>query len=402
LFRKIRKLIPNSLVNTVYHLPKAALANIFYGFPSKRLKIIGVTGTDGKTTTSTLIYEILKKAGQKAALITTVKARIGNFDISTGLHVTSPNPWKLQQLLKLAKTKGIEYLVLEVTSHGLDQYRLFGINFYISVITNITDEHLDYHKTYSRYFQAKAKMFSKPQYAVLNKEDENSFNKLKLQTSGKVVSYGLADADYTPKNFEFKTKLLGNFNKLNCLAAISTAKTVGIKDSNIKKALAEFTGVKGRMEKINLGQDFKVFIDFAHTPNALKNALQTLNSLPHNKITAVFGCAGLRDFKKRPKMGKISCRLADKVILTAEDPRTEDLQKIMAEIKKGCQHKEKISRVADRAEAINKAVMEARNNDIIGVFGKGHEQSMCFGKKEQKWSDHEVVIQALKQRLKKD
>lgn len=396
----LRQIIPNQIVNLFFHLPSAILAVLYYRYPARKLIVIGVTGTDGKTTTATLIYEILTKAGFKTALISTVSAKIGNLKLPTGLHVTSPNPWELQRLLRLIVNKGFQYVVIEATSHGLIQHRLLGCNFYIGVITNVTWEHLDYHKTWENYLQAKAKLFKSTKFSILNKDDI-SFKKLKKMAGGKIITYGLKQADYDLKNFPFKTKLLGDFNLLNCLAAIAVAKVLKIKDEIIRKAIADFKGVTGRMEEIEMGQNFRVFIDFAHTPNGLENALETLRKLSSKRLIAVFGCAGLRDKKKRPMMGEIACRLADFVVLTAEDPRTEDVNQIISQIISGCKEKTEVYKKPDRQEAINFAICKlAKKGDVIGIFGKGHEQSMCFGKKEYPWSDHQAVKKALKRRLK--
>ncbi|PIS09156.1 UDP-N-acetylmuramoyl-L-alanyl-D-glutamate--2,6-diaminopimelate ligase [Candidatus Beckwithbacteria bacterium CG10_big_fil_rev_8_21_14_0_10_34_10] len=396
----LKNLISQKVINTFYHLPMAFLAALYYRFPGKKLKIIGVTGTDGKTTTSTLIYEILKKANYKTALITTVSAKIGDQNLSTGLHVTSPDPWKLQKILKLILNKGYEYLVLEVTSHGLDQYRFLGIDFKISVLTNVSHEHLDYHKTKENYLKAKAKLFKKSGFSVLNIDDQ-SFEDFKSQSLGRIISYGLKKGDYNLLNYQFKTNLKGNFNLANCLAAISVGKILKIPNKNILRAVSNFKGVEGRMEEIYLGQNFKVMVDFAHTPNALENVLKTLRIDKKGRLIAVFGSAGLRDREKRPMMGKIACNLADKVVLTAEDPRTESLDKIIKEISSGCQDKNKLIIEKDRQKAINLAIKMAGRKDLVGIFGKGHEESMCFGTKEIPWSDKKAVTKALKERLKK-
>ncbi len=382
-----RNLVPQRLINVGKHLPYAILATIFYRYPARKLVVIGVTGTDGKTTTSTLIYEILKKAGYKVALISTVSAKIGDKELETGLHVTTPSSWELQRLLREIVDKGFTHLVLEATSHGFDQYRLWGCNFSIGVVTNVTHEHLDYHKSYKHYLESKGKLFSVTAISILNKDDQ-SFDYLKKITTGKVITYGMDNADVTPQNFSFKTKLIGEHNISNCLAAIAAGSVLNIKDQTIRQAIANFGGIKGRMEEISLGQKFRVFIDFAHTPNGLKNALMALKKLPNKKLIAVFGCAGLRDKEKRPMMGKIACQLADIVVLTAEDPRTEEVTKIIDQIANGCLNKKKIIREPDRQKAINLAVQElAHPEDIIGIFGKGHEQSMCYGTTEYPWSD---------------
>ncbi len=391
--RTLRNYLPHWLVNYFFHLPLAFLAVIFHGYPGRKIKIIGVTGTDGKTTTATLIYEILKTAKKRVALISTVCAKIGSKNIDTGFHVTTPNPWQLQKLLKLAVKEKIEYLVLEATSQGLAQFRLFGCNFKVGVITNLTHEHLDYHQTMEAYLKAKAKLFKNTELNILNREDQSYkflFNLIKKKTNRKIITYGLKEGDFTPKKFTFRTKLAGKFNLYNCLAAVAVAKSLGIANFRINKTLAHFKGVKGRMEVV-CNQPYKIIVDFAHTPNALQQALKTLKEMPHRQLIAVFGAAGLRDRTKRPTMGKIAGLFADKIILTAEDPRTESVNKIIEEIAAGCPDKSKIIKEPDRKKAINRAILLAKPGDIIGIFGKGHEQSMCFGNREYPWSDQEVV-----------
>ncbi|HUW21992.1 MAG TPA: UDP-N-acetylmuramoyl-L-alanyl-D-glutamate--2,6-diaminopimelate ligase [Candidatus Bathyarchaeia archaeon] len=418
----LRLLFPDWLVNLFWHGPKAIAANLYFRFPSRKLYIIGVTGTDGKTTTSTLIYKILLHAGKKAALISTVCAKIGQEKIPIGLHVTSPQPFFLQRLLRNIADQKIKYLVLECTSHGLAQNRFLGIRFEMAVITNVTSEHLDYHGTYSKYLEVKGKLFKKTKVVVLNRDDR-SFSYLNTARSrnSRLVTYAVKKkAEFTPNTYRFKTPLIGEYNRYNCLAAIAVAKTLEIDDKTIRKSLAAFTGVTGRMEIIDLGQDFQVFVDFAHTPNGLQQALTALKEKSNERrIIAVFGCAGLRDFYKRPLMGEIAARIADVVILTAEDPRTEDVEKIIDQIAQGCLkghltyqsptgiNESQISklkgvyfRISDRREAIRFAINKlACKNDIVAFFGKGHEASLCYGRIEKPWSEHEEIKTALRERL---
>lgn len=407
--KRIKKIIPQKLINYFYHLPLAIFASLFYGFPGRRLKVIGVTGTDGKTTTVNLIYHILKIGLKKVCMVSTVGAKIGDEHIDTGFHVTTPNPFFLQNFLKKVSSKNFEYVVLEVTSHGLDQFRLWGIPFEIGVLTNITHEHLDYHKTYENYVATKAKLLKAARIAIINRDD-GSYNLIKLNLRNqkpKVITYGIKnDADFTPKNFKFETILPGEYNIYNCLAAIATASRIGVTNEVIRKAVASFGGVIGRMEEIRAGQDFKVFIDFAHTPNALEQILKTFRNqkqkTKNQKLIVVFGSAGLRDIQKRPKMGEIAARLADFVVLTAEDPRTEDVKEIIKQIAEGCKKAggmegKNYFRITDRHEAINFAIQKlAKKGDIVVICGKGHERSMCWGEVEYPWSDHEEVTKALK------
>lgn len=396
-------------IKNVYHLIRAYLACLYFGFPSKKLKVIGVTGTDGKTSTSHMIYEIFKNAGKKVALISSIHAIIGAKTYDTGFHVTTPDPVALQKFLKKIVKAGSEYLILEVTSHGLDQNRVFGISFEVAVLTNITHEHLDYHKTYDNYLKAKAKLFKQAKISVLNADDD-SFGKIKKLLKGKIVSYSITkNADFTLKNMSLKLPIPGDYNLSNALAAAAATSHLGIDKNTIRKALSNFKSVKGRMEKVNLGQDFTAIVDFAHTPNGLEQALRTLRSLVSNKkssrLTSVFGAAGERDEAKRPLMGEISAKLADYTVITAEDPRTESAQEIASQIAKGCQKAGAIQNknyfiIPDREKAIDFAINNlAQKGDIVATFGKSHEKSMCYGKTEYPWDEFQAVKKALKRRL---
>ncbi len=372
-------------LKNIYHLAMAVVANLWFGFPSKKLTVIGVTGTDGKTTTVNLIYHILKTAGKQVSMISSVGAVINSKNYETGFHVTTPSSWKLQKFIK--KAEG--YLVLEVTSHALDQYRVWGIDFAIGVLTNVTNEHLDYHKTWEQYVKVKSKLLKNAKIAIVNKDD-NSYgviSNFQFPISNKLITYGL-------KNFSFKTKLMGEFNKYNILAAAAAAKTLGIKDQVIKKAIASFQLPIGRMEVVYNGA-FMVIIDFAHTPNALEQALSTVKKNVSGRLIHIFGSAGERDFQKRPEMGRVSSKYADIIILTAEDPRSESVDKIIEEIESGIK-KSGVLRVQNRQEAINTAIKMAKKGDVVLLTGKGHEQSMNYGRGEEPWSEHEAVKQALK------
>ncbi|PJA49910.1 UDP-N-acetylmuramoyl-L-alanyl-D-glutamate--2,6-diaminopimelate ligase [Candidatus Shapirobacteria bacterium CG_4_9_14_3_um_filter_39_13] len=406
---KTRALFPDLMVNQFKHLPLAILAVLWFRHPARRLKVIGVTGTDGKTTTATLIDDILVHWGKKAALISTVAAKIGQKEIDTGFHVTSPDAWKLQRLLRETVNQGFEYVVLEATSHGLVQNRFFGCHFKMGIVTNITHEHLDYHKTYADYLKAKAKLFDQVEAGVLNRDDQSfAFLKQKLKEKKiKIISYALKNkADFTPRNFPFKTPLLGDYNQYNCLAAAAATSFLGAPKNVIKEALADFPGVKGRLEEIKNRFGFRVFIDFASTANSLKNVLIALRKIvpAKGRLIAVFGSAGLRDVQKRGLMGEMAAKYADLMVLTAEDPRTEDVNQIIEQIaqgalKEGAQEGKTLFRVADRAEAIKFAIQKlAKKGDIVVTCGKGHEQSMCYGKTERPWSEHQAVQEALEGR----
>ncbi len=385
MLQKIRKLIPNFLVNTFWHLPKAILANLWFNFPSKNLTVIGITGTSGKTSTAHLIYHLLLKANFKVALISTISAKIGNQEIDIGLHVTNPDPFVLQKLLKTIKDKGYTHVVLEVTSHGLDQHRCWGINFNYGVLTNLAHEHLDYHGTLDHYHQAKLKLIKNAQTAVLNIEDKY-FQKANQVVRGKLLTYSSGQ----------------NFQKSNINASSAIAKDLNLTQKQITSAIKSFPGVPGRMEFIQ-AKPFAVVIDFAHKPDALKAALKTLKELKPKRIISVFGCAGLRDVQKRPLMGAISAKLSDITILTAEDPRTEKVSAINDQIEAGFQKAKgkKLFRQPDRQLAINKAINLAKPGDLVALFGKSHEKSMCFGTIEYPWSEHQAVKKALTLKVKK-
>ncbi len=414
---KLRKLIPQEVVNYFYHLPVAALAALWYHYPARDLVVIGITGTDGKTTTTHLVYNILKTAGLPVSMISTVKAVVGSREYDTGLHVTNPEPFLLQKLIIQAKAAGSKFLVLEMTSHGLSQFRNFGINLTMGLITNISHEHLDYHKTMRNYVLAKSRILQNVKYSILNKDDKN-FRVLKNLGSGRLVTFAIKRrADFTLKSFPFKTKLPGVYNKYNSLAAVAVSKMLGVSDEAVREGLRQFPGVSGRMEEVKLGQQFKIFIDFAHKPNALKNVLETARNQTRKRVIVVFGSAGLRDKTKRPIMGEHAGKLADISVLTAEDPRTENVNAIINQLAKGAvkagakemskytgkqtaensKQKHYFIKIPDRREAIRLTIQRlAKKGDVLLFCGKGHEKSMCFGKIEYPWNEKEEITKALK------
>lgn len=402
-----------------YHLAQALIANLLYWFPARKLKIIGVTGTDGKTTTASLIYHILQQAGFKTALITSVGAIINDKLSDIGYHVTTPGRFALQSYLRSAKKAQVEYVILEITSHALDQYRALGVPVSVGVLTNISNEHLDYHKTYEKYVLAKVKLLKKSKIVVVNKDDK-SFNLLKEHLKNKkVITYGLRkDSVVNPHNFPFNTKLIGRFNVYNALAAISTLKQLNIPDVDIREGILTFKAPTGRQE-IVYDKDFLVINDFAHTPNSFQNVLSEIKKLTKNKLIHVFGAAGKRDAYKRAEMGKISSMYSDIIILTAEDPRNELVTDISLQIMSGIKDpgfgivnyealknrevyldkKNKyIISIPDRKEAIEFAVFLAEKGDVVFLTGKGHEKSMNYGKGEEPWNDNEIALLAIKER----
>lgn len=392
-------------IKNIVHLLMAVLANLEFGFPSRGVRILAITGTDGKTTTSTLLYHILKTAGKKVALISTVAAYIGNEEIDTGFHVTNPSPFALQKLLARTVRDGMEFVVLETTSHGLDQNRNWGITPEIAAITNITREHLDYHKTYELYMQTKAKLLTRALFAVLNEDDELSFEKLQKIVKDSNVPYASARVKELPSLvMRAARKRFGEeaYNFENTAVAVKIAEKLGVDGKLIAQAVRSFPGVKGRMEIVSTDNDVQVIVDFAHTPNALLRALVTVGSRMKKekrtgRLIVVFGCAGLRDAGKRPLMGGIASEHADVAVFTAEDPRTEDIWTIISQMKSGVRSgHDKIVSSADRYEAIMFALKKlAQPGDTVLITGKGHERSMCYGTVEYDWSDQEAVQKVL-------
>lgn len=412
----------------------AGLAAAWHGYPARKLVMIGVTGTDGKTTTCSLIHHILLAAGRKAGMVTSVDAVIENEVIDTGFHVTTPGVLELQALLARMVEAGAEAAVVEATSHGLAQKRVAACDFDLAVVTNITHEHLDFHETFEAYRHAKGRLFHDLEFtppkhhrisrlAVLN-WDDTSYAYLDQVTQSAKITYGTAaeanvraaEIEAGPEGLEFRIQssdyavpvrapLIGAHNVSNCLAAFAAVvEGLGIPPQEAADALAGFPGVPGRMEEITLGQSFKVFVDFAHTPNSLARALETARGLTRGRVIAVFGSAGARDVEKRRLMPQVAARLADLTILTAEDPRSEPLDSILGEMVTAMQMASgqeggEFLQIADRGQAIRTAVLRARPDDLVIICGKGHEQSMCFGEVEYPWDDRQAARAALAERL---
>lgn len=407
------------------------LSAAYYHFPARQMMVIGVTGTDGKTTTTTLIHSILKQAtGGKTGYISTIAADLGTTTADTGLHVTTPTAPEVQMYMAQMVNAGLTHCVLEMTSHGLAQGRLAGVDIDTAVITNLTHEHLDYHGSFEAYREAKGIMFDMlstshrksdtPKLAIVNGDDPNA-DYFANKKADRVIRYGVGDQNdvravnvrYLPNGTHFTVitpddhadvtiRLLGQFNVMNALAAISATRHIATWE-HIQKGLADIHAVSGRMQRIDEGQSFTAIVDFAHTPNALKNALTTAKAmLPNGKrLIAVFGSAGLRDVEKRRMMAEVSAQIADMTILTAEDPRTESLEQILEMMAQGAIAKGGIEgktfiRVADRGEALYVACQMATKGDIVIACGKGHEQSMCFGTIEYPWDDRDAMRAALR------
>jgi len=392
-------------IKNIYHLAVAVLANLVYFFPSRGMKVIAVTGTDGKTTTVNLIYHILKSSGAKVSMISSINAVIEGKAYDTEFHRTTPTSFSLQGFFRKARNKKSEYFVLEVTSHAIDQHRIAGIPITVGVLTNVTNEHLDYHKTYDSYLKTKSKLLKKAKICIAN-SDDSSYAFLADVKSQKAqenwITYGLSESsDYNKDTFDIKqTNLLGEFNEYNVLASVAACKALGLKEEVIKKAIKNFHLPIGRADYV-YQEDFSVMIDFAHTSNASEQILKAVRPTVKGSLIHVFGSAGERDALKRPFLGEVSSQYCDIIILTAEDPRTEDVNKIIAEIEVGIKKdKCEVIRIPDRKEAIQAAIQMAKKDDLVLITGKSQEGSMNYGQGEEPWDEYEMVKEALDARSK--
>ena len=405
----------------------AVIVPYFYDYPSKNFRVIGVTGTNGKTTTTYLIRSILIAAGFKVGLIGTIQMMIG--DEIFPVKNTTPNVIDLQHTLKEMNDKGVDFVVMEVSSHALAENRIAGIEFDTAIFTNLTQDHLDYHKTMENYRDAKAKLFDivsrsgtkKNKNAVVNLDDDAGEVMLE-HTLCKKISYGIEKiSDLRAVNVNVQAKgtsfelsnsqlpspyvlnlhLTGIFNVYNVLAAVGATLAENISPDVIKSALENFRSVAGRFEKIFADVPFTVIVDYAHTPDGVKNVLETARQIVTNKIITVFGCGGDRDNSKRPIMGRIAAELSDVVIATSDNPRTEDPVKILQQIKVGVEEKigeKTFETIVDRRQAIFRAVELAQAGDIILILGKGHENYQILKEKTIHFDDREVALDALKSR----
>ncbi|MDI6751338.1 MAG: UDP-N-acetylmuramoyl-L-alanyl-D-glutamate--2,6-diaminopimelate ligase [bacterium] len=379
------------------------VAQRFFGEHS--LKIIGITGTDGKTTTAFLIEKIFERAGIPISRLSTIGHRIG--DRETPATQTTPSPIELQSLLKEAKDSGSEACVMEVSSHSLSQDRVYGMKFWGGIFTNLSSDHLDYHKTKEAYLEAKRELFLSlcpDSYAFVNADDPSS-TKIIEGTKAKVIKFGIKQGELRPETVEetetgiafliygerIKSRLFGIHNLYNMLGSIAASHYYGIPIKAIKEALKDFSPPKGRFEIISHSP--KVIIDYAHTPQGLSVTLKACWQIKPKRVILLFGCGGDRDRQKRPQMGRIAEELADVVILTSDNPRYEDPEKILDEIEKGM--KKKHLRISDRSEAIEKAISLAGPDDLVLIAGKGHEGYQIIGDKHIEFSDKEEALRKL-------
>src|SRR2546427_5395466 len=412
---------------------RIALANLacaFYKYPANQLCTVGVTGTDGKTTTSNLISAIFETAEIQTGLMTTANFRISGQEWENATRQSTLEALEIQQYLQRMLDADVTHAVIEATSHGLELQRVRGCNFDVGVVTNITHEHLDFHKTLDNYRRAKARLFEMldpgrdkglgiQPAAILNRDDV-SYDILKPYCRVPILDYSIdqpaairaVDIQLNAQSTRFhvllpdselmiETQLVGRFNVSNCLAAITTAYSQGIRPAAITEGLAHVKGISGRMESINEGQPFSVIVDYAHTPDSLEKVLATLRPLTAGRLMVVFGSAGERDIQKRPIMGRIAAQMADFFVITDEDPREEDRIQILQDIAKGAEAVGKRQSrdflcIADRTEAIASAFAHAQAGDTVLLAGKGHEQSIIIGRQKLPWDDRQVAREELR------
>jgi UDP-N-acetylmuramoyl-L-alanyl-D-glutamate--2,6-diaminopimelate ligase len=389
------------------------LAKRFFDDPSQQIRVVGITGTNGKTTVSNLVESIISSAGRTSGLIGTIHYRIGRKIIPS--NNTTPGFLDMQKLLDEMVSEGMDYCVMEVSSHGLVQRRVDMIDFKAAVFTNLTSDHLDYHKTRDNYFQAKALLFTElsPQSAAIINVDDTYGRKLISMTSGKVITYGIENtADIMAKDVQLsisgtqfklvtpqeqisvRTKLVGLFNVYNILSAVGVGVAEGLGLGVIKEGIERLSNVPGRLEKIDCGQDFTVIVDYAHTQDALENVLKTIRVTSDSKIILVFGCGGDRDKTKRPAMGKVAGRLADFSIVTSDNSRSEEPEDIIQQIITGFE-KDNYTVVIDREQAIRSALKMAQKGDVVLIAGKGHENYQIFKDKTIRFDEKQIVREAL-------
>lgn len=391
----------------------ALLCSAFFGDAHKNLRLIGVTGTNGKTTTCCMIHNILTVSGKRCGLISTVKNN--NCENESEPTLTTPDCFELHRLLSEMKESGGEYCVIEASSQGLHQQRLYGLHFEGAVLTNLTSDHLDYHKSNENYKKAKLTLFENADFSVINYDDPQKEDFLGI-SKGKSLTYSLRDngATYTAKCVEYKEKetdyafvgdsmihriklkVPGEFNVANSLAAIAVCLELGLNLAECAQGLRQFYSVKGRMEFLPVNRDFSVIIDYAHTEDSMKKSLLFLRSIKKGRLITVFGCGGNRDREKRGRMGSVVGELSDMVIVTSDNPRFEEPEKIINDILSGIKKSKKNIYIHEnRKKAIEYALKRAQKNDIIFLAGKGHETSQQIGEKKLPFDEREIVKELL-------
>lgn len=425
--RIVKKLIPKKLfkqIEPLGHLGEAVVFNTINGFPAHGLKVIGVTGTNGKTTTAFMIHRMLHEAGYKVGLMTTVAYGAGNNIKPQIHHMTNVPVPELMRRLKWMKAQGVEWLVLETTSHALAQHRTWGIPYSVAVMTNVTHEHLDYHGTFENYREAKRKLFVQVdknkkglRTGIVNAEDPSA--ELFANSVAHPVTYGVGqgsiaasdvrlssggsefDAKIDGKALHITCRLPGSFNVYNALATVGVGRAVGLSDEQIVAGIAALDGVEGRMTRVDEGQDFSVIVDFAHTPDSFEKLFKDLKPVVKGKLIVMFGSAGRRDEEKRAIQGRLAGEYADEVVITEEDDRDIDGTEIMDQIAEGAEKAGKVREnnlflVHDRTEAIKFAIGRASKGDTVLLLGKGHEKTIERADGEHAWDEITTTKSALR------
>lgn len=406
--------VPYILVENVRESLSMMLSN-FYGRPQDSFKVsVGITGTNGKTSTSVMLKNIFEEAGMKVGLIGTMKYLIGDEEYdseSDGNHLTTPDSENFWSLLALMREKGVEALVMEVSSHALELGKIYGMHFTRGVFTNLTRDHLDFHHDFDNYKKAKAKLFSMCDMGIVNEDDQSSSEMIaRANCPVKTYSIDRNSSDFTAKNvrlkgalgveyellakdliFRVKVNIPGKFTVYNSLAAVTTALTVGVGCDTITKGLLNTARIEGRVDRVDVEAPFSVIIDFAHTPDAMENVLKTVRGFAEKRIISIFGCGGDRDKTKRPIMGKMSVELSDFVVITSDNSRTENTEDIIKDIVAGIDGKTNFEVVPDRKDAIKRALDIAEDGDVVLLLGKGHEEYEIGINGKVPFSEREIV-----------
>lgn len=402
--------IKNSIIVNDTREAYALMCANYYGNCHRKLKMIGVTGTNGKTTTTLIIKKILEENGYKVGVVGTVGVAIGNEKYPA--DYTTPDPSVLHRYLYMMKMAGCDVCIMEASSQALVQKRLYGISFDIGVYTNLSREHLDYHKTMESYAEAKAILMQSSDICVINADDEYA-PFMKKNARNKAVTYAIdKDADVMAEkvrlhhdgieykltsksgSYDIVYSVIGKFSVYNSLAALTVGMVMNVSMKRAVKAVADMKTVRGRIEKIKNDRKINILIDFAHTPDSLENVLKTVREVYDKRLITVFGCGGDRDKTKRPIMGKIACKYSDKVFVTSDNPRTENPDSIINDIVSGLD-KNSYVRITDRTQAIREALVEAKPGDTVLIAGKGHEKYQIFGTEKIHYDEREIVKQIL-------
>lgn len=428
LVKGVRSVLPSQavhLLENVYRKTRIQLVSARYGWPARGLRVIAVTGTNGKTTTANYINEILKQAGYKTAMFTTAVIEVAGESKINDLNATVASVSRMQQFLNEARRYKVDFVILEVTSHSLHQHKLDGVTIEAAVMTNLTQDHLDYHKTMEKYAAAKGLLFARsPRYIVLNRDDDwfDYFDKYLAEEQK--ITYGKSeDADVRISDIklykkgseatlafdhqeksQLATYLPGEYNVFNMAAAASICYVLGVSMSDIKNGIASLEGIPGRFERAAKGEKYEVIVDYAHTPDALEKLLEATRNITKKRIILVFGACGDRDALKRPIMGKIAAKLADEIILTDEESYNEDPDKIRRDIYAGIEESKatnKTTEIADRREAIRHALNIAKKDDTILITGMGHEQFRVINGEKLPWNDTNIVREIISEKIKK-